>query len=64
MKAQIFSRGREWQISFSYLQDELGKKGLKTIKQIEGLLLNRPFSYSRYRTGTSLQFRLMRVDLF
>ena len=27
-------------------------------------LLNRPYSYSRYWTGTSLQWRLMRVNLF
>ena len=25
-----------------------------------GIIVNRPFSYSRYRTGTSLQVRLMR----
>ena len=28
------------------------------------LLSNRPYSYSRYQTGTSLQVRLMRGSLF
>ena len=35
-----------------------------TFQHLQKVVLNRQFSFSLYRTGTSLQLRLMRVNLF